>query len=252
MNRSLGQQRRHKPEEEHVNHERWVLSYADFVTLMFALFVAMYAISIKDRSSAHALSQSVRKALESGGLRGTLADWKASPTQVSEQKASLEAPSNVDTSLSKAFTELQSQMRRELNAGSIRLQLEKRGLVITLQEKPFFPSGGNTINQKTYGTIGQLAQTINALPNAVRLEGHTDSVPIRNSRFQNNWELSAARSIALLQLFEHQFGSPSAKFSISGYADNVPVASNDTENGRAQNRRVEIIILSANRKEDPA
>jgi chemotaxis protein MotB len=139
-------------------------------------------------------------------------------------------------------------MKKELASGAIRLSLEARGLVITLQEKPFFPSGGDTIDEKTYGTIAQLAKTINALPNAVRLEGHTDSVPIRNSRFQNNWELSTARSIALLQLFQNRFSSNGARFSVTGYAENIPVASNDTENGRAQNRRVEVVILSEREK----
>jgi chemotaxis protein MotB len=241
---------RRRREEGHVNHERWVLSYADFVTLMFALFVAMYAISMKDHKGAQEMSQSIRKAMESGGLVGTIQELMKASEKLDKKVASSPAASHqsADASLAKAFAHLQGQMKKELASGSIRLSLEARGLVITLQEKPFFPSGGDVISETTYGTIAQLAKTINALPNGVRLEGHTDSVPIRNSRFQNNWELSTARSIALLQLFQSRFGSDAAKFSVTGYADNVPVASNDTEDGRAQNRRVEIVVLSEREK----
>jgi chemotaxis protein MotB len=88
-----------------------------------------------------------------------------------------------------------------------------------------------------------VAKIIAGLPNSVRLEGHTDSVPIYTERFKNNWELSTARSIAVLQLFETKFGLDSSRFAVAGYAQNIPVAPNDTEEGRARNRRVEIVIL---------
>lgn len=241
-------QHRRRREEGHVNHERWVLSYADFVTLMFALFVAMYAISMKDHKGAQEMSESIRKAMESGGLVGTIQELMKASDKLEKKAVQPGAHPATEASLVKAFAQLQGQMKHELASGAIRLSLEARGLVITLQEKPFFPSGGDVISEKTYGTIAQLAKTINALPNGVRLEGHTDSVPISNSRFQNNWELSTARSIALLQLFQNRFGSNGAKFSVTGYADNVPVASNDTETGRAQNRRVEVVILSEREK----
>lgn len=233
-------------EEAHVNHERWVLSYADFVTLMFALFVAMYAMSMKDHKSAQMLSASIRKAMESGGLMSTVQELMQASDQPDKKLTGKQNvhPSQADPSLTTAFSRLQKQLQRELQAGAIKLNLEGRGLVITLREKPFFPSGGDGIDEKTYGTIEQVAKVINQLPNKVRLEGHTDSVPIRNSRFNNNWELSAARSIALLQLFQNNFGVAPQKFAVAGYADNVPVASNDNEDGRAQNRRVEIVILS--------
>jgi chemotaxis protein MotB len=241
-------QHRRRREEGHVNHERWVLSYADFVTLMFALFVAMYAISMKDHKGAQEMSQSIRKAMESGGLVGTIQELMKASDKLEKKAVQKDAHPATDASLVKAFAQLQGQMKHELASGAIRLSLEARGLVITLQEKPFFPSGGDVISETTYGTIAQLAKTINALPNGVRLEGHTDSVPISNGRFQNNWELSTARSIALLQLFQNRFGSNGAKFSVTGYADNIPVASNETETGRAQNRRVEVVVLSEREK----
>ena len=96
----------------------------------------------------------------------------------------------------------------------------------------------------TYPSVEKIARAIAALPSQVRLEGHTDAVPIHNPRFRSNWELSAARSIAMLDLLVSRFGIPAQRLAVAGYADTVPVESNDTETGRAHNRRVDIVILN--------
>lgn len=228
-------------EEEHPNHERWIISYADFVTLMFALFVAMYAISMKDHTSAARVSQSVRDAVTKGGLADTvqmfMPDKKPAPINPSKDHP------NIDPNLREPFLRLSKELKQQIDSGAIRLQLDQRGLVISLQEKAFFPSGDDAIYNQAYPSIEQLAKTIAKLSNPIRLEGHTDSVPIHTARFKNNWELSTARSIALLQLFETRFGLDSGRFAVAGYAQTMPIASNDTEEGRAKNRRVEIVIL---------
>jgi chemotaxis protein MotB len=233
-------------QQEHVNHERWIISYADFVTLMFALFVAMYAISLKDRNSGKRVAESVRDAVANGGLTGTVNAMlkktananSATPTPTFNDKKS-----SVDPSLREPFERLSKELKKQIDAGAVRLHLETRGLVITLQEKAFFSSGDDAIYEKAYSSIEQVAKTIATLPNPVRLEGHTDSVPIHTERFKNNWELSTARSIALLQLFQSKYGLDPNKFAVAGYAQNLPVAPNETEEGRARNRRVEIVIL---------
>jgi chemotaxis protein MotB len=235
---------RRRDKEGHTHSERWVLSWADFVTLLFALFVALYATALKDRSSARAMSASIREALHSGGVAGTLQAIRESPARGQEPPVAAEAPANA--SLLEAQHELEGQLKNELSAGAVRMTRQARGLVISLQEKPFFASGEDTVNEKTYGTIERIAQVIGHLSNPVRLEGHTDSVPISNSRFRNNWELSSARSIALLQVFQSRFHLPVARFAVSGFADNAPVSSNETEEGRMENRRVEIVLLSQN------
>lgn len=234
--------------EQHApNHERWIISYADFVTLMFALFVAMYAISLKDHNSGKRVSESVRDAVGNGGLAGTIdllmpqKSKQQQPAPASD-KAGKTNP-NVDPNLREPFLRLSKELKQQIEAGAIRLQLDPRGLVISLQEKSFFPSGDDSIYAKAYPSIEQLAKTITKLPNPIRLEGHTDSVPIHTARFQNNWELSTARSIALLKVFEEQYGVDSSRFAVAGYAQTMPIASNDTEEGRAKNRRVEIVIL---------
>lgn len=231
--------------EQHPNHERWIISYADFVTLMFALFVAMYAISLKDHNSGKRISESVRDAVTKGGLTDTVELLMPDKGK----KQAIGAPENplkhssIDPSLREPFLRLSKELKQQIDSGAIHLQLDQRGLVISLQEKAFFPSGDDAIYAQAYPSIEQLAKTIGKLSNPIRLEGHTDSVPIHTARFKNNWELSTARSIALLQLFEGRFGLDSSRFAVAGYAQTMPIASNDTEEGRAKNRRVEIVIL---------
>lgn len=231
--------------EQHPNHERWIISYADFVTLMFALFVAMYAISLKDHNSGKRISESVRDAVTKGGLTDTVELLMPDKGK----KQAIGAPENplkhssIDPSLREPFLRLSKELKQQIDSGAIHLQLDQRGLVISLQEKAFFPSGDDAIYAQAYPSVEQLAKTIGKLSNPIRLEGHTDSVPIHTARFKNNWELSTARSIALLQIFEGRFGLDSSRFAVAGYAQTMPIASNDTEEGRAKNRRVEIVIL---------
>jgi chemotaxis protein MotB len=122
--------------------------------------------------------------------------------------------------------------------------MEARGLVVSLMEAAFFRSGDDAVLPAMHSSIGKIAEVIAKLPNPVRLEGHTDSVPIHNQRFRSNWELSAARSVAMLELLSAKYGLPMARLSVAGYAENVPLADNQTEEGRARNRRVDIVILN--------
>jgi chemotaxis protein MotB len=116
--------------------------------------------------------------------------------------------------------------------------------VISLREGAFFPSGGNDIAPSSLETIGHIAATVRALPNGVRLEGHTDSIPIHNAHFRSNWELSAARAIAMMELLATRYDIPRQRFGIAGYAENLPVDTNETAEGRAHNRRVDLVILN--------
>jgi chemotaxis protein MotB len=117
-------------------------------------------------------------------------------------------------------------------------------LVVSLRQATFFPSGGDEIAPETSGSMAKIANALRELPNPVRLEGHTDSIPIHNEHFRSNWELSAARSIAMLELFCEKYGLSRNRFAIAGYADTVPVDSNDTPEGRTHNRRVDVVILN--------
>ena len=119
-----------------------------------------------------------------------------------------------------------------------------RGLVISFAQAALFPSGEDFISTAAYGSIGKVAAAIAQLPNRVRLEGHTDAIPINTPRFHSNWDLSSARAIALLKILTERFGVSANRLSVAGYADTAPLSPNDTEDGRARNRRVDIIVLN--------
>jgi chemotaxis protein MotB len=143
---------------------------------------------------------------------------------------------------------LEKALAPEIESSRIAVHRETRGLVISLRQAAFFPSGGDEIAPSGLESLEKISTTIRDIPNTVLFEGHTDSVPIRNQkdnqRFRNNWELSAARSIAMLELFNRRYGIPESRFAAAGYAETKPVDSNDSAEGRAHNRRVDIVILT--------
>jgi len=245
--------RRRKP-EEHVNHERWLVSYADFITLLFAFYVVMFATAQADHGKAARVSESVRKALEEGQVKAMVsAILGGTRDDIGKGNAMMKGPGGAKpttkengppTDLSNSLATLRAALKVEIEKGQVQIALEPRGLVISLREAGYFASGDDTLYPGTYPSIEKIAQGIAALPNQVRLEGHTDSVPIHNSRFRSNWELSAARSIAMLDLLVSRCNIPPQRLAVAGYADTVPVESNDTEQGRAHNRRVDVAILN--------
>jgi len=249
---------RAKKHAEHANHERWLVSYADFITLLFAFFVVMFATSQTDKAKAKQVSDSVREALENGGvsaavheIMGGTVDEKGKgnaqmrgPGGAAKNEKKEVKPRPDEAELLPSLEYLNSQLRDEIKSGKIEMRLEQRGLVISLREAAFFPSAGDTVEPGSMPSLQKVAGVLQGLSNPVRLEGHTDSVPIHTARFHNNWELSAARSIAMLGVLSGKFNIPSERFSVTGYADTKPVASNDTEEGRAHNRRVDIVVLN--------
>ncbi len=234
------------------NHDRWLVSYADFITLLFAFFVVLFAANQGDKAHVRALSDSIRKALKNGGPASAQSEEKKlsnrSPNPKAETAAKAkEARDGAEASLlelSSSLQTLKSSLAAEVENGAIHLSLEQRGLVISLEAAAFFPSGSDIIESSSYGAIGKVADVLKRLPNSLRLEGHTDSQPISNSRFRNNWELSSARSIAMLQILSERFGLPPQRMAIVGYADTEGVDSNETEQGRGRNRRVDIVVVS--------
>lgn len=248
---------RKKRHEEHANHERWLVSYADFITLLFAFFVVMFASSQTDKGKAAQVSESVKRALEenefasvmAGILGGTVGNKGVGNAMMRGPGGATKAaePSAKDPRVAELLPSqmfLNEQLKSEISTGKVTVHMGARGLVVSLQEAAFFPSGDSTVDEAAYDSIAKIAESIRILPNPVRLEGHTDSIPIHNARFASNWDLSAARAIAMLQLFTEHFAIDRAKFSVAGYADVIPVETNDTPEGRARNRRVDIVILN--------
>jgi len=135
------------------------------------------------------------------------------------------------------------ELEQEIKDGKLQISMGVRGITISFTQAALFPSGEDIIAPDTLPSIQKIARAMTQVPNPVRMEGHTDAIPIHNSRFRSNWELSAARSIALLELLVH-FGEPRERMSIAGYAETAPVDNNQTETGRAKNRRANAYTAS--------
>jgi chemotaxis protein MotB len=246
-----------KKQEERVNHERWLVSYADFITLLFAFFGVLFATSQTDKSKAQAVSDSVKKALEGDSFNnvvnvilggnldriGQANAQKKGPGGDVRQVKPDDKKSRPMVGLMPSLDILRKQLAPEIKAGKVQISMVPRGLAISFTQAVLFPSGGDEIAAETYPIIRKIAEAMQKIPNPARMEGHTDAVPIHNSRFRSNWELSAARSIALLESIK-TFGVAQDRLCIGGYGDTNPVDDNGTEQGRAKNRRVDIIILN--------
>jgi chemotaxis protein MotB len=241
-----------RKEHSSPNHERWLVSYADFITLLFAFFVVMFATAKTDANKARAVSESVKKALEGESFKSEISllfggkdDLKIeAPTpKPASGEDKLKAGDTSGLTLSKLLPILSQALQQEIQSGRLALHMTPRGLTISFTQTALFPSGGDEIAPDFYPTIQKITDAMNMVPNPARAEGHTDSVPIHTSRFRSNWELSAARSIALVELLT-QFGVAHERLSIGGYGDTAPIDKNDTEEGRRKNRRVDIVILN--------
>jgi chemotaxis protein MotB len=247
---------RKKAHAGHENHERWLVSYADFITLLFAFFVVMFASSQTDKTKAQQVSDSVKEALAKGGIASAVREVLGGTVNErgkgnalmkgpgGTQRAIIEPKTPEAVELLPSMQYLTQQLQDEIKTGKIQISLQPRGLVVSLQEAAFFPSGEDIVNPATYPSIEKVAILLQSLPNTVRLEGHTDSVPIHTPRFRNNWELSSARAIAMLGLFTERFAIERERMAVTGYADTVPADTNQTLEGRARNRRVDVTILS--------
>jgi chemotaxis protein MotB len=248
--------RKQKP-VEHENHERWLVSYADFITLLFAFFVVMFASSQTDKTKAKQVSEAVEKALGEGKtlnmppavakiLGGTVDDKGVGNAQMkgpggAEKSAKEAAPDIME--LVPSMKTLSSTLANEIKDGKVEVSMQPRGLVVSLKQTAFFPSGTDALAPEAMATVGKVAQALVGISNPVRIEGHTDAVPIHTVRFRSNWELSAARSITMMEALS-TFSVPKNRMAIVGYADTMPMVSNDTEEGRSRNRRVDLVILN--------
>jgi chemotaxis protein MotB len=248
--------RKRKP-ASHLNTERWLVSYADFITLLFAFFVVMYASAQSDKTKASQVAASVQAALERGTfssavryvLGGTVDERGPGNAQMKGpggvHTVVLETQKEVRTvDLAPSIATLTKELQKEIEAKRVQITVQPRGLAISFNQAAIFASGEDSVAPEAYDPLGKIAAAVMKIPNPVRLEGHTDSVPIHSARFHSNWELSAARSIALLELFGTRFSVPRERMSISGYADTEPLETNETIEGRARNRRVDIVILN--------
>ncbi len=240
-----------KKKHEHVNHERWLVSYADFITLLFAFFVVLFASSQSDRKKQAQVAAAMQTAFTP--LGSFEAHAKTPPLEQAPSTATVTRPAALampfpqigqltpEREMEDRLTRLIKETGARLPAGSVTTRVVPEGLAISLHEIGFFASGSAEVRNESIPILTKLAETI---PNApLRVEGHTDNMPIHTAQFSSNWELSTARASAIARLLLERGSIRPTNVSASGYAEYHPVASNATVEGRSQNRRVDIILL---------
>ncbi len=259
--------------------ERWLLTYSDMITLLMTLFIVLWSISSVNVSKLEVLQQSLNDALRGKpvvqGGRSVLAGAPTSiqgvqaaqssnsatdssssivpaalsnPIGASSARAVNEAAKKEEQSLERVQRQVESYARAHGFASQIHTAIDERGLIIRLlTDKVLFDSGQIDIHPAAAELLRHIAQLVlgSGIANPIRIEGHTDNVPLSGGRFYDNWGLSAGRAVAVLEQFKAA-GVPEHRMSVAGYADTEPIAPNSTAAGRALNRRVEVVVLRKN------
>jgi chemotaxis protein MotB len=209
------------PVQESPVQNRWMVSYVDVLTILLVFFIAVAARALQPAPVKPAAPQPAAVSVP-------LPEPDVSP-------APAPAPTGLD------------QAQQRLEEKGLDLRREQWGLVISLPQAVLFPSGDERIQPTALPLVDEIAEVLRFIPNRVNLAGNTDSVPIHNHRFHNNWELSAARGMALLDLLASRYGIEESRLSVTSYGSFRPLDSNETPGGRAGNRRVEITVLEDSR-----
>jgi len=234
--------------EDHVNHERWLVSYADFMTLLFALFVVLFASSHHDKKTIQSVSKAVKNGFQEMGAfssSDSAADDSGiiGPTSTGEARPST-VPANAGIDMVELQRKLHKALGKEIERQEVVLRMTPEGFVISLHELGFFDSGEARLMPGAGDKIKRIAEVLTQYGLDMRVEGHTDNVPIHNALFASNWDLSTARAMAVAMMLLNESGVDPQRISIAGYAQYHPSASNDTPEGRRANRRVDIVVVS--------
>ena len=233
--------RRRRRIQRHTNHERWLVSYADFITLLFAFFVVMYSAAQLDKRRAGQLATAIQTAFQQYG------SLPPHPADVGGLAAH-GVPSNLPVGNTEPddFNLLRKRVEdalaEEIATGEVGVRVTSEGLVISLREVGFFDTGSADLRPSSRPAFDRLAAVLRSANSELRIEGHTDNVPIHNARFSSNWDLSTARATATIRLLMTKYNFAPERLAASGYAEFRPIANNATAEGRSTNRRVDIVV----------
>jgi chemotaxis protein MotB len=241
--------RRRARQEEASHHERWLVSYADFMTLLFALFVVLFASSHHSKETIHKVSSAVKDGFqELGAFPGSAALGKELPSAADSGSATTApAEMNFGFDVRELQRKLTQALGKEIARQEVELRMTPEGFVISLHELGFFDSGEAGLKPGASEKIRQIAIVLMQYGLDMRVEGHSDDVPIHNDAFNSNWDLSTARAMAVAMMLLNDSGFDPRRMSIAGYSQYHPVASNDTVEGRKANRRVDIVVVYSTR-----
>ena len=253
---------RKKKAEEHENHERWLVSYADFITLLFAFFVVMYSISSVNEGKYRVLSDSIASAFDptreglpiklNSPLRPPIIERNIltpnrDPVKVErefpESNPGLKPSAKDKANLEKISSQVEKNLKPLIDQDQIKISKNDLWVEIEIKSNILFTSGNASLAVAARPVLRKIAGILKTTDNQVQVEGFTDNVPIDTEEFPSNWELSAARAASVVHLFSNQRVDPN-RLSEVGYGEYKPIASNSTPEGRSKNRRISIVILS--------
>jgi chemotaxis protein MotB len=220
--------------DSHENLERWLLTYADLITLLLAFFVVMYSMSKVDAKKFGKMAEALN-----GVLKGGESVMK-NPSDAKKTGHGLLQIGNLKT-IQKQVEERFKEINRQ---GEIKTEVTERGLVVHIMESALFKAASATLEPRAMEILDLIAAKVKGIPNHVRIEGHTDDRPISTSVFPSNWELSSARATAVVRYFTNNHGITPDRVSALGYGEYRPIKPNNNIENRAQNRRVDIVILT--------
>ena len=258
--------RRPKRTQEHFNQDRWLVSYADFITLLFAFFTTLYAISNVDAQKLGRMVMAMKAAfdqeLPGQGSKGAVPSpvggnsihpaGSIRPALTPEMKTG-PVPGKEPLPLPEVKNQIEKIINEEDLSKKIKLTLDRRGMIIRLGELNFFDSGSSALKPEARTILDKIAAILLPLNYTIHIEGHTDNVPISTSRYPSNWELSTARATSMVLYLIETHGFDPQKLSASGYGEFRPIAPNDNPENRAQNRRVDLVVLNEEaRSQEPA
>ena len=239
-----------KKRYEHDNHDRWMVSYADFITLLFAFFVVMYGISSVNENKYKVFSISVNKAFgnTSNGAEGGTTHlteeeiyFKALVDRRNARLAEKQIKQN--ERMQNLIISLNGKMAGFVRKGLMSVSQTTRGVTLDINASMLFRPGEASIQAEAMGTLADVAKILVSEDMPIEVEGHTDNLPIGTTQFPSNWELSSARASSVVRLFIEE-GIAANRLNATGFADNFPLMSNDTMEGRARNRRVAVTVLA--------
>ncbi len=255
----------HHEEPEKENNERWLLTYSDLITLLLAFFIILYSMANVDKEKFKRLMESLGNQFGGGGNAGAGQTSGLShetgaggasitlPPLGSDDLGITVTPSATPNGVGNAIEidkmeQVKGEVEDMLNAANlgdeVRVSLTEQGLEISINSEVLFDIGSAMLKPKYTNTVEKIADVLTQLKgNQIIVEGHTDNVPIKTYQFPSNWYLSTARAICVLDLIMKNSNLDPNKLSVQGYGDSRPIASNNTPEGRAKNRRVNIIIL---------
>jgi chemotaxis protein MotB len=237
--------RRKKREEEHENLERWLITYADLITLLLAFFIMMYVFSKQDAQKYDEVVGHL-KTIFTGGP-GSSGQGKDAGPLLFELPVKI-AKNTGEEVRKKLEAEMQSLTDNESIKKNISIFSDERGVVIRILEKALFDEGRADLKERAKDALGKIVPVVKNIDNQIRIEGHTDNVPINNHEFRSNWELSVRRATEVVSYFIEKYDFSPVRVSAVGYAEYRPVVVNDTPENRALNRRIEIIVIKSDKE----